>query len=92
MAGSRADMGLKTAIGIASKAAYTATETAFFEDNPQFRKHGILLNPGELALSVEGFIKFVEDGCKNPPKYKMGKGFRAVRSKDICDMRAGGVV
>src|SRR6266404_276842 len=78
-------MNLKSAIEAAKEAGYKPREETFFADNPKLRREGILLHPGELVFSVDGFIRFVEDGCKNPRKYNIGEAFRAALSRDICE-------
>jgi hypothetical protein len=76
-------MDINSAINTARKAGYTATKTDFFEKRPHLRYEGILLNPGQMVLSIDDFIRFVADGCKNPERYQKGVGFQAVFGKDI---------
>jgi hypothetical protein len=75
-------MDVATAIEATRKANYTATETTFFP-NSGLQRRGILLNPGQHVLSEDGFFQFVQNGCKEPAKYKIGEGFQAVLNKDI---------
>ena len=78
-------MDLESAIKAASEAGYKVSEEMFFADNPRLRREGILLRPGELVFSTDGFIRFVEDGFKNPHKYSIVEAFRAALSRDICE-------
>jgi hypothetical protein len=75
-------MDMATAIEAARQVKYTATETIFFP-NSRLQRRGILLNPGQHVLSADAFLRFVQDGCKEPAKYQMGEGFQAVLNKDI---------
>jgi len=66
---------------------FTLRGASFFANSP-LQRHGVLLNPGQRVLSVEAFVKFVNDGCKDPSKYQMGGGFQAVLKVDINERLA----
>jgi hypothetical protein len=78
-------MDITGAIKAARGAEYVATEKTFLEKFPGTQWQGILLNPGQLVLTREAFIKFVQNGCKEPGKYAKGTGFQSVLDQLIDD-------
>ncbi len=79
-------MDITSAINAARKAGFVAIEQTFLRKFPAHQWQGILINPGQLVLSREAFIEFVESGCKDhPAKYAKGTGFQSVLDKHIDD-------
>jgi hypothetical protein len=79
-------MDIATAINAARKAGFVAIQETFLQKFPAHQWQGILLSPGQLILSREAFIQFVQGGCKDhPAKYAKGTGFQSVLDKHIDD-------
>jgi hypothetical protein len=76
-------MDITSAINAARKAGFVAIEQTFLRKFPAHQWQGILLKPGEMVLSREAFIQFVQNGCKEPGKYAKGTGFQSVLNKHI---------
>jgi hypothetical protein len=81
-------MDIADAINAARKAGFVATEQTFLERFPANQWQGILLKPGQVVLSREAFIEFVQKGCKDAARYARGTGFQSVLDKHIDDRLA----
>lgn len=79
---------IQNQIEAAKRAGYTATVEIFGEKQLPPGRQGILLNPGQIVLTIDQFSRFVADGCKEPAKYQAGYGFQAVLVKDINEILA----
>jgi hypothetical protein len=71
---------LDSQITAAKQAGFTVTIEQFGKDA---QWSAILLEPGEIVLSMGEFARFVAEGCKNPERYKSGEGFQRVLPEDI---------
>jgi hypothetical protein len=81
-------MDIATAINAARKAGFVAIQETFLHKFPAHQWQGILLNPGQIVLTRNAFIEFVEKGCKDPAKFAKGTGFQSVLDKHIDDRLA----
>jgi hypothetical protein len=81
-------MDIATAINAARKAGFVAIQETFLQKFPAHQWQGILLSPGQLVLTRNAFIEFVEKGCKDPAKFAKGTGFQSVLDKHIDDRLA----
>ena len=81
-------MDIADAINAARKAGFVATEQTFLQRFPTNQWQGILVKPGQVVLSREAFIEFVQKGCKDPARYASGTGFQSVLDKHIDDRLA----
>jgi hypothetical protein len=73
-------MDIATAINAARKAGFVAIQETFLHKFPAHQWQGILLNPGQIVLTRNAFLEFVEKGCKDPAKFAKGTGF-SIRSR-----------
>ena len=81
-------MDIATAINAARKAGFVAIQETFLHKFPAHQWQGILLNPGQIVLTRNAFIEFVEKGCKDQATFAKGTGFQSVLDKHIDDRLA----
>jgi hypothetical protein len=80
-------MDIQSQIDAAKQVGYTATVKTFGE---KFFAgwQGILLNPGQIVMTMDQFARFVAAGCKDPENYREGYGFQSVLYRDINEVLA----
>jgi len=80
-------MDIQSQIEAVKEAGYTATVKTFGQK--WFAGwQGIVLDPGQIVMTIEHFNQFIQEGCKDPAKYQTGYGFQSVLDKDINELLA----